>query len=77
MISLIEKVSIKEDNTAGRKPNNLLITKNTEINIALANIVFVRYMGTILSFEKADIMAKSVWNGGGYHKVPGLNQVSQ
>jgi hypothetical protein len=59
-MSLIEKVSKKEDNIAGRNPNNLLMTKKTEINIALANIVFVRYIGIILSLENADIIAKSV-----------------
>ena len=75
-MSLIENVSTKDDNIAGKKPNNLLITKNTEIKIELANIAFVRNIGTILSLEKADIIAKSVWNGGGYHNVWGLNLLS-
>ena len=51
---------IKEDNIAGKNPNNLLMTKKTEINIALANIAFVRYIGTILLLEKAEIIARSV-----------------
>ena len=51
------------------------MTKKIDINMKLANIVFVRKMGTILSFEKADIIAKFVWYGGGYHKVPGLNKL--
>ena len=40
------------------------MTKKTEINIAVANTAFVRKIRIILSPEKADIMAKSVWNGG-------------
>ena len=64
MISLMEKVSINEDNIAGKKPNNFLITKNIDINIELANTAFVKYIGIILSWANADIIAISVWKGG-------------
>ena len=63
-MSLMEKPSSNDDKIAGRKPNNFLMTKKTEIKIAVAKIVFVRKIGTTLPGAKAEIIAKSVWKGG-------------
>ena len=42
IISLMEKESRKEESIAGKNPYRLLITKNKDTNIAVANIALVR-----------------------------------